>query len=77
MGVVFGVMSVWNLVHLWECVMLPALLHRVITSAFLPCYHSALLPVLDMLLLIFALGEMLTLKTCRHGELLYQFAETM
>lgn len=59
MGVELGVMTVWNLVHLWECVMLPALLHGVITSTFLLCYHSALLPVLDLLLVIFALSEVL------------------
>lgn len=67
-GASHRVMAMWNLVHFWECVMLPVLLFRVI-STFLPCYHTSLLLVLDVLVLIFAHGEDLTLKTCQYREL--------
>lgn len=55
-GVVFRVMAVWNLVYLWECVMLYSTLQSYYFHTFAMLSFSS--PAsLDVLLLIFALGE--------------------
>lgn len=56
MGVVFGVMTLESAAFVGVCYA-PCSTPQINTSTFLPCYHSALLPVLDVFLLIFALGE--------------------
>lgn len=71
-GVVFRVMAVWNLVHLLEHVMFSALLCSYYFHAVAMLSFSCPASLLGVLLLIFVLGENLTLKTCWYRELEYQ-----